>query len=148
MPPEAHVSDITHTIQLAVAPAFLLTALGTILGVLSNRLGRIVDRTRALSDRLKEPRSERERARIADELELLASRRRYVNYAITAATIAALLICLLIGAAFVGFFLRLNFSNVLAALFIAAMAAFSTALLCFLREVLVAVSSPHNPAAG
>jgi Protein of unknown function (DUF2721) len=44
--PADHLQDITHTIQLAVAPVFLLTALGTTLGVLASRLGRIVDRAR------------------------------------------------------------------------------------------------------
>ena len=39
-----HVSDITRIIQLAVAPVFLLTAIGTILSALNNRLGRIVDK--------------------------------------------------------------------------------------------------------
>ena len=38
---EAHVHDIARVIQLAVAPVFLLTALGTLLAVLSTRLGRI-----------------------------------------------------------------------------------------------------------
>ena len=41
-----HVTDITRIIQLAVAPVFLLTAIGTILSALNNRLGRIVDRRR------------------------------------------------------------------------------------------------------
>jgi hypothetical protein len=38
MTPETHIVDITRVIQLAIAPVFLLTALGTIVGVLSNRL--------------------------------------------------------------------------------------------------------------
>jgi len=46
------ISDISHVIQLSVAPVFLLTSIGTILGVLSTRLARIVDRARALNDRL------------------------------------------------------------------------------------------------
>ena len=32
-----NVIDVTRLIQLAVAPVFLLTAVGTIIGVLSNR---------------------------------------------------------------------------------------------------------------
>ena len=46
-----HVSDITRIIQLAVAPVFLLTAIGTILSALNNRLGRIVDRRRVLEEK-------------------------------------------------------------------------------------------------
>ncbi|MGH8759889.1 MAG: DUF2721 domain-containing protein, partial [Burkholderiales bacterium] len=45
---DANVTDIARIIQLAVAPVFLLTAIGTILSALSIRLGRIVDRRRVL----------------------------------------------------------------------------------------------------
>ena len=46
------IGDIGHIIQLAIAPVFLLTGIGTMLVVLTNRLGRIIDRTRVLEDRL------------------------------------------------------------------------------------------------
>lgn len=39
---------IAHTIQLALAPVFVLVAIGNIMNILSTRLGRIVDRARAL----------------------------------------------------------------------------------------------------
>lgn len=138
MTPEPHVTDIARTIQLAVAPVFLLSALGTILGVLSTRLGRIVDRARVLADRLAGL-PETAQGPPRDELELLARRRRLVNLAITSGTVAALLVCLLIASAFVGFMVRADFSIAVAALFVAAMAAFVVALLLFLREVLLAV---------
>jgi hypothetical protein len=148
MPPEAHVSDIAHTIQLAVAPVFLLTALGTILGVFANRLGRIVDRTRALTERVAKLAPAEADASVIGELRLLAKRRHIVNYAITCATFAALCVCLLIASAFFGFMLHVNLAQLLAMLFIAAMAAFIAALVCFLREVLVAVASTRNPVGG
>lgn len=134
------LTDLAHTIQLAVAPVFLLTALGTILSVLSGRLGRIVDRARWVCDRL--PGLDHATARpLLDELELLRRRRKLVNYALTCATLAALLVCLLIGFAFLGFMLHGNFALLIAALFIAAMSAFILALIFFLREVLVAAAS-------
>ena len=133
------LADLAHTIQLAVAPVFLLTALGTILSVLSARLGRIVDRVRVLTA-LKSVDASEERERVA-ELASLAARRNLINLAITSATIAALLVCVLIALAFLGFLLNARFSLVIAGLFIAAMTAFIGALLFFLREVLVAVSS-------
>ena len=42
------ITDITHVIQLAVAPVFLLTAVGTIITALTNRLGRAIDRRRVV----------------------------------------------------------------------------------------------------
>jgi len=45
---ELPVTTIAHAIQLAVAPVFLLTGVASILSVLTNRLGRIIDRSRFL----------------------------------------------------------------------------------------------------
>ena len=42
---------IAHTIQLALAPVFVLVAIGNILNLLSTRLGRIVDRARVLQQK-------------------------------------------------------------------------------------------------
>ncbi len=139
MPAVDHVTDITHTIQLAVAPVFLLTALGTMLSVFSTRLGRIVDRSRVLGDRLPQAAKDR-RDEMLDEIEVLGRRRHTVNVAITCATIAALLVCVLIAVAFVGSILHMDPARLIAGLFIAAMAAFITALVFFLREILLAVT--------
>jgi hypothetical protein len=47
------VTSIAHVIQLSIAPVFLLTAVGAMLGVLSSRLSRAVDRARTLEARAK-----------------------------------------------------------------------------------------------
>lgn len=41
-------SDITHSIQLAVAPVFLLTAVGGMISAVAVRLARIIDRARVV----------------------------------------------------------------------------------------------------
>ncbi len=136
--PSSSLSDVAHVIQLSVAPVFLLTALGTLLGVLSTRLGRIVDRVRVLSDRLPAM-ADAPRAKAREEVALLVRRRRRVNAAITFATGAALLVCVLIACAFVGSMVRADMSPLVAALFVGAMLAFICALVAFLSEVLLAV---------
>ncbi len=138
MPPSPHLSDIGRVIQLAVAPVFLLTAVGTILSVLSGRLARIVDRARVLLDRLTGTPPE-EHPPLREELAILVRRRKLVNMAITCGVTAALLVCVLIAAAFVDYIAQVNFSTLLAVLFIGAMLAFMAMLLLFLREILVAV---------
>src|SRR6267378_749815 len=45
-------TDISHVIQLSVAPVFLLAGIGSILGVMANRLARVIDRSRTLEARL------------------------------------------------------------------------------------------------
>ncbi|MBL9039474.1 MAG: DUF2721 domain-containing protein [Archangium sp.] len=141
MPPSAF-SDIPHVIQLAIAPVFLLSSIGTILSVLSLRLGRIVDRMRVLLDRRDSVSPERAKKGEA-ELLLLVRRRTIVNHAITWTTTAALLVCVLIGTAFIGSLLGLNTGVLIAALFALAMVAFIAGLFEFLHEVRVASRSTH-----
>jgi hypothetical protein len=131
------VADVAHVIQLAIAPVFLLTAVGTLLSVLSARLARIVDRGRVLQDRMAtRPPEERERA--GRELHLLRRRRRRINLAITCGVSAALFVCLLIVVAFAGAFLHAHVSPLLAALFVLAMLALVGALTSFLSEIFLA----------
>ena len=134
------VESVAHTIQLSVAPVFLLTALGTFMAVLSSRLVRIVDRARILGDRLPTA-TGTSLVRFREELQTLGRRRRLVNFAITAAVTSALLVCTIIGSLFVGSILDVRVSGLAAVLFVAAMLAFITALLLFLREIMMAVAS-------
>ena len=134
---EPHISSIANVIQLAIAPVFLLTALGAILGVLSNRLSRVVDRARVLDDKLGHIQGE-ELQMVQDELHVLSRRARWVNRAITSCTACALLICLEIIALFAGAFLATDLSPAAGTLFILAMIALTIGLLAFLREVFLA----------
>ena len=140
MHPTLQIADITRVIQLAVAPVFLLTAIGTILAVLSGRLARIVDRARVVNERRRAA-GAADRAPWDEELAVLLRRRHLVNMAITAGVLAALLVCSVIAEAFVGYILGVQFSTLLAVLFIAAMVGIMSALVLFLREVLVAVGA-------
>ena len=134
------LQDITHTIQLAVAPVFLLTALGTTLSVLVARLARIVDRARRVEARLRdETASVREGTLV--ELRSLEGRARLIHWALTFGTSAALLVCLLIAVAFVGYLAGARVGTVMAVLFIAAMCAYVGALVCLLREVGIAIAN-------
>ena len=138
---ETPLSAVAHTIQLAIAPVFLLTALGTFLGVLSNRLGRIVDRARVLEEQRIPMAPPAAQPRLHQELTLLGRRRHLVNLAITADVTAALLVCAIISELFIGQMMRANVSRAAAVLFVAAMLAFTAALLLFLREIVLAVAS-------
>jgi hypothetical protein len=130
---EAHIQGIARTIQLALAPAFLLTAVASFLNVFATRLSRIVERTRALEE---DPAAS---ADPAAELAVLARRSRMVRAALTLGTGSALFIALVIGTAFLGFLLSRNTASLVAGLFVAAMIALTAALSCFLGEVTLAI---------
>ena len=141
--PETHIHDLARVIQLALAPAFLLTAVGSLLNVFANRLARIVDRYRLMHGLGPEAAEA-----AGDERKVLERRARLVRWAITFATCAALLVSLVIGVSFLCFFLQVNFARFVAVLFVTAMGALTLALFFFLREVTVAIASVRPDASG
>lgn len=135
-------TDISHVIQLSVAPVFLLAGIGSILGVMTNRLARVVDRARILEGRL----AEAEGAHYADlhsRLTTLAQRAKLISIGIALCTLTALLVCSVIIMLFIGAFFSFSAAIPAALLFIAALLSFATALLWFLREIFLATSSLH-----
>jgi len=140
MPPVVRIADIAHTIQTAIAPVFLLTGVASILGVLSNRLGRIIDRARLLEDRLLHA-TGHDADVMHEELRILSRRARLVYRAIALGTTCALLVCIVIATLFGAALLDMTITKVIGTLFIAAMFALIGALVIFLREVFFATAS-------
>lgn len=137
---EIKPGEIGHIIQLAIAPVFLLTGVGTNMLVLTNRLARIIDRTRLLEqnldtdERLNDERDALYRA----ELDVLFQRARKINRAIFLSTSCALLICMVVAALFVTDALNLRLASVIAGMFVLAMVALTGSFVYLLREVLLA----------
>jgi len=140
---EPHIPEIAAVIQLAVAPVFMLTAVGTIIAALNIRLGRAVDRRNDLEEKL--PRMVPEETPSAhQELEAIARRIHFVYLSIVAAVISGLFICLLIAVAFLATFVRTDISYTVGAMFALAVVALVVSLLLFLREIFLAVSTPRH----
>lgn len=140
--PSSDVHSVAHAIQLAVAPVFLLTGIGAMLSVMTNRLGRVIDRARVLEQKL-ETAQANDAETLKSHLKTLAFRAKLIGRAIYLCTTTALLVCTVIALLFVGGFLGLDPSIPVALLFIAAMAALVAGLLWFLREIFVATASLH-----
>ena len=139
---EAHVPEIAGVIQLAVAPVFMLTAVGTIMAALNARLGRAVDRRRVLEEKIQRMApDEAESART--ELATIGRRIQFVYLAIVFAVIGGLFVCLLIAGAFIGAFVKVDLSTTIGVMFVIAMLALIACLLLFLHEIFLAVSTPR-----
>ncbi|MGH8728058.1 MAG: DUF2721 domain-containing protein [Burkholderiales bacterium] len=138
MPPDTPVSAVAYVIQLAVAPVFLLTGVGAILGVLTNRLARIVDRARSLEQQAA---NSNDPACINADLDTLSRRARLINWAISLCTVCAFLVAMVIVILFLEAFLQLDMPGVVALLFIAAMLALIAGMLAFLREIHLATGT-------
>jgi Protein of unknown function (DUF2721) len=137
MPPETPIAGLAHAIQLAVAPVFLLSGIAGLLGVLTSRLARIIDRSRQLEASL--PTAVRPADAGAEaELRVLTVRVRHINRAITLCTYAALLVAGVVATLFIGAVAAMDLTRVVAAAFVLAMLALIAGLTSFLREIHVA----------
>jgi hypothetical protein len=136
----AAVSAIAHLIQLAIAPVFLLTGVGSILNVLSQRLSRVVDRARKLEqDFASLDPDHRDSAK--NELRVLDRRMTLSILALSFCTATALLVCVLIAILFVADLTNFAFGRPIALLFILAMLMLIVGLILFLWEVRLAMRS-------
>ncbi len=135
------VSTVAHAIQLSVAPVFLLTGIGAILSVMTNRLGRIIDRARLLEARFEAANLAEHRDQLRRDLGTLALRARLIGRAINLCTTTALLICTVIALLFLGVFFTLDPTIPVALLFIGAMCCMVSGLIMFLREIFIATAN-------
>ena len=137
MPLTDSVPIIQHAIQLAIAPVFLLTGMAALLGVMTTRLARIVDRARDLELRWA---ALDEKALAAARVEIghLERRRHLASWSINFCTGAALLVCIVIVTLFFEEFFATDLKWFAGAQFVAAMIALIGGLSSFLREVYLA----------
>lgn len=138
-PSDAGITGIAHVIQLSVAPVFLLSGIGAMLAVMTNRLARVIDRARLLEGQL--PGKPGDVESLHGQLATLSRRAKLVGRSITLCTITALLVCAVIAILFLSAFLGFDASVPVALLFVAAMLAFFAGLLTFLREIFLATAS-------
>lgn len=137
---EIKPDEIGHIIQLAIAPVFLLTGVGTNMLVLTNRLARIIDRSRIIEERLDEasgavPVSE---ASARAELGMLFRRAKKIHRAIFLSTSCALLICMVVAALFIADAFNLRLGSMIAAMFVLAMVSLTGSFVYLLREIWLA----------
>ena len=133
------LATVTHGIQLAVAPVFLLTAVSGMIGAVAGRLARIIDRARFLEDRLDASDVEKTKAvKMYDELRRLRQRGRLVNGCLALLTFCAILIGTTIVLLFLGETSELPIFRWATVCFLAGVVCFLFALVCFLTETLLA----------
>ena len=136
------IDTAVQSIQLAITPVFLLTAIGTMLSVLTSRLGRVVDRARQLEDELQTPSDNPDRLTTArSDLAVLDRRMAAVNTAIALCTTAAFLVCIVIAILFISELTSFAATKTVTGLFLAAITLLAIGLLFFLREVRIALTS-------
>lgn len=135
---------IAQTIQLALAPVFLLVAIGNIMNILSQRLGRVVDRSRQLQQRHGET-AGAEHDVVVREIRILDRRIQMIGKAILLMVAAGLSVGLTVVLLFVEEFAALALQPVVAGSFLLAIGLVMWALLLFLRETREASAALRIP---
>lgn len=129
---------VSHGIQLSVAPVFLLTAVTGMIGVVANRLARIIDRARLLEQSVVGVVEAFHHGKVFDELAELRLRGLLANWSIAMLTLCAVCIGLTIMVLFVGETLNFQGLRISIVSFLAGVVFFQCALVCFLIETWIA----------
>ena len=135
---------IAQTIQLALAPVFVLVAVGNILNLLSSRLGRVVDRSRKLQERHLEVEGH-DRDEVVAEIRMIDRRIFLITRAIRLMVTSGLFIGTTVAVLFLEELVKLNLQRVAAATFLIAVGLLMWALVLFLRETQVSAQQLRIP---
>jgi hypothetical protein len=128
------LTDLIPTLQLAVGPVILISGIGLILLSMTNRFGRIIDRSRILTEDLRRaPRAAHKR--ILAQLRILADRARVLRGAIALSTISVLLASILIISLFIGALLQLAMAALIVILFVLCMLSLIISLVLFFSDM-------------
>jgi len=136
-PEHAPVIGLAKAIQLSVAPVFLVTGISGLLGVLTNRLSRVIDRARSLQEQQLDSNLAHAR-RLAQDLKIQKRRMGLLNRAIQAATVTGLLVAAVVAVTFVSAMAALDLAAIVVPLFVIAMGSLMATLLLLLRETQLA----------
>ena len=138
MIPLPALSTIAQTIQLSLAPVFMLAGIGQLLNVLTGRLSRVIDRARQL-EKLHPSSSGPEHHRHVWELRLLDRRMTIINAALFLAVSSAIMTCIVIALLFIAELAKLQFGTYVAVSFILAMILLIAAFASFMIEVRISL---------
>jgi hypothetical protein len=129
------LSEISHVIALATAPAFLLGGIVGFLTLLVSRMARIMDRVRFLDEIDEQDR----RARLKADLPLLRRRAKLIHLSMTLSIASGVTTALLVVIAFLGALLDLQLEMLIASLFVLSLLSFVAALCIMVREAVIAL---------
>lgn len=128
------VDELIPLLQVAVGPVILVSGVGLLLLTMTNRLARVIDRSRILSAELRAA-HEPERERILSQLAILPARARLLQRAIILASISVLLAAILVIVLFITALFRLEVAWLITMLFITCMASLIGSLIEFIRDL-------------
>lgn len=135
---------IAQTIQLALAPVFVLVAIGNIMNLLSTRLGRVVDRSRALQERHRGTEGV-EHDMVVREIRVVDRRIALIARALRLLVSSGLAVGVTVALLFLGEIVEVDLQRIAAGAFLLAIGLMMWALILFLRETQAASAALRIP---
>lgn len=128
------LADLIETLQLAIGPVILISGVGLIILSLTNRFGRIVDRTRQLSVEYRIS-TDTDKERILSELKILTIRAKVIRSSNFLAVLSVLLVSFIIIGLFGSAMYHYNVTYLLIFLFISSITSLIASLLLFIYDL-------------
>jgi uncharacterized protein DUF2721 len=126
------LQQLIPVLQIAIGPVILISGIGLLLLSMTNRFGRVIDRTRSLVQErelvVTKPTAEK-------EIKVLLKRAHILRTAIALSVVSVLLASLLIIVLFISAILQLALAGVITALFITCMLCLISALILFIADI-------------
>ena len=133
----ASAPRVQQIVQLSLAPAFLLSAIGAIMNVMMSRLVWVAQRIERLEERIEDGLADHEQG----ELAWLNGRRTLAQRAVALSTAAAVSISVVIALLFISAYVRPQIGTVIAVLWVITMTLLVAGLGFFLAETRLATKS-------
>ncbi|KXU35343.1 hypothetical protein AXK11_06730 [Cephaloticoccus primus] len=140
---ELHSSTLLSIIQLAITPVILISGIGAFMITLTNRMARIVDRTRTLAAQVWQVQGE-DRQHLVGQLAILWTRSKLIRRAVTCAGLTMLVACCLVIVIFISALLEKDLAVLMLMLFMASVLMLISALFLFLRDIYLSLRVLHQ----
>jgi len=130
--------SILPIIQLSITPVILISGLGALCISLTNRMGRIVDRTRSLAGLMRQANDE-ERNFLEEQLLIMFRRAKIMRFSMAMITSSMFISGLLVVIIFVSALSRIELSSLILGLFATSVGCLLAGLAAFLRDLFVSL---------
>lgn len=128
------INELIPILQVAIGPVILVSGVGLLLLTMTNRLARVIDRSRLLSSESREGANADSR-RVLRQLEILTKRGRIIQRAIALASLSVLLAAVLVIVLFLAALLRWELAWLISAIFIFCMISLIASLIDFIGDI-------------
>jgi len=133
-----NIQNLIQLMQSAFSPIVLISGVGLLLLSLTNRLGRVIDRSRFL---VQEIEAGKDTARKHIQIGILFKRAKILRTSITLISITILLASLMILLLFLGYFSNIHISNLFTIFFVIAITGLIFAIIVFLIDVAISLKA-------